>query len=392
MIAGLGIVATSVSAANLDQSKPYIDIITEQQLKDKSYVDKVIEDNRKKSLLHRDEIREYALQYFNWEEIIKNKYLKTIYEIFDLNKKEEKNTYSQNTFLEYDIKKDISLFNNDFSTNCSIDINKSSKKTIITCFYKFENKAKHKFDKYETWIKNFLNNVETPMIIYTEENTKDLIEKSRQKYLDNTKIETIPFNELETNKQYGDVLEKYHLPIDKEKRIHNRELYIVWHAKMELMLKSTLSNPFKSEWFIWTDIGCFRNRNKKIDIDLSLIKKWPNETKLEQFPKDKINMVLVVPPNKKFFDLYPNGISKHTIEFQRCISATIFILHIDFVEKIYKEFFNTLDKCIEMNPPRFAGKDQDIWAYLYFHKPELFNMINPDKVFDEYFYFQKMLL
>ena len=120
---------------------------------------------------------------------------------------------------------------------------------------------------------------------------------------------------------------------------------------MELMLKSTLSNPFKSEWFIWTDIGCFRNRNKKVDIDLSLIKNWPNETKLDQLLKDKINMVLVVPPNKKdFFELHPNGISKHSIEFQRCISATIFILHISFVEQAYKEFFNTLDKCLEMKP------------------------------------------
>ena len=104
-----------------------------------------------------------------------------------------------------------------FSANCSITDDRISKKTIVTCFYKFENKAKHKFDKYETWIKNFLGNVETPMIIYTEEKTRDLIEKSRQKYLGNTKIETIPFNELETNKQYGDDLEKYHLPSIRKK-------------------------------------------------------------------------------------------------------------------------------------------------------------------------------
>ena len=45
---------------------------------DISYVQNALEENRKVSLLRREEIREYALTEFSWKNIIQNDYLKNI--------------------------------------------------------------------------------------------------------------------------------------------------------------------------------------------------------------------------------------------------------------------------------------------------------------------------
>ena len=75
--AGLGVVVSEWGKANLDTSKPFIDVIPEEKCTDIVYVKQVIEENRKRSWECRSEIREYAKQ-FSWENIIKNFYLKNI--------------------------------------------------------------------------------------------------------------------------------------------------------------------------------------------------------------------------------------------------------------------------------------------------------------------------
>jgi glycosyltransferase involved in cell wall biosynthesis len=75
--AGLGVVVSEWGKSNLDLTKPFIDVISEEKCNDIEYVSKVIDENRKKSWSYREEIRQYAKQ-FSWENIIKNYYLKNI--------------------------------------------------------------------------------------------------------------------------------------------------------------------------------------------------------------------------------------------------------------------------------------------------------------------------
>lgn len=77
LIAGLGLVLSEVSCANLDLTKAYITIIPNEKLDDIEYIDEEIKKNREYSINHRDEIREYALANFSWESIIK-KYIDNI--------------------------------------------------------------------------------------------------------------------------------------------------------------------------------------------------------------------------------------------------------------------------------------------------------------------------
>lgn len=79
MSAGLGLVISEWATANLDLSKPFIDVIPESKVGDIDYVSYVIENNRKKSITMRKEIREYVIENFSWNKIVKEHYLKNIF-------------------------------------------------------------------------------------------------------------------------------------------------------------------------------------------------------------------------------------------------------------------------------------------------------------------------
>ena len=70
LIAGLGVVISECSAANLDISKEFITIIPNDKLLDLDYIKKKIISNRIQSIQRRDEIRKYALDKFSWKSII----------------------------------------------------------------------------------------------------------------------------------------------------------------------------------------------------------------------------------------------------------------------------------------------------------------------------------
>jgi glycosyltransferase involved in cell wall biosynthesis len=79
MCAGLGLVISEWASANLDLDLPFIDVIPEFAVNDIKYVESVIEKNRLKSITMRQEIRDYAIQNFSWEKIVKNYYLPAVY-------------------------------------------------------------------------------------------------------------------------------------------------------------------------------------------------------------------------------------------------------------------------------------------------------------------------
>ncbi len=83
LLAGLGVVISECSSANLDLNKKFITVIPNHKLDDINYVSKEIEKNRIISNNSRNEIREYALKNFSWSKII-DEYLLKINEYFNI--------------------------------------------------------------------------------------------------------------------------------------------------------------------------------------------------------------------------------------------------------------------------------------------------------------------
>lgn len=71
MMAGLGLVLSEYSTANLDLSLPFIDVIPESRIHDTEYVKNVIVENRYKSIHNRPQIRKYAEDNFDWSVLVK---------------------------------------------------------------------------------------------------------------------------------------------------------------------------------------------------------------------------------------------------------------------------------------------------------------------------------
>ena len=70
MAAGLGLVLSEQSTANLDLSQPFITVIPDDKIEDKEYLFEALLENRRVSLSMRKEIREYCRTNFDWDHII----------------------------------------------------------------------------------------------------------------------------------------------------------------------------------------------------------------------------------------------------------------------------------------------------------------------------------
>jgi len=77
LVAGLGVVISEYSTANLDLSKEFITVIPENKIGDLDFVEEQIKKNREYSIIHRNEIRKYGLT-FSWNHIVK-KYEEMLY-------------------------------------------------------------------------------------------------------------------------------------------------------------------------------------------------------------------------------------------------------------------------------------------------------------------------
>jgi hypothetical protein len=71
-MAGLGLVISEYSTANLDISLPYIDVIPESKISDINYIKEIIEKNRQVSVKMRNEIKDYANKNLDWSVIAKD--------------------------------------------------------------------------------------------------------------------------------------------------------------------------------------------------------------------------------------------------------------------------------------------------------------------------------
>ena len=64
--------------SNLDTSKEFITVIPEKKINDIEYVEQKIVENRKYSIEHRDEIREYGSLTFDWVNVLSKHYIPAV--------------------------------------------------------------------------------------------------------------------------------------------------------------------------------------------------------------------------------------------------------------------------------------------------------------------------
>lgn len=129
--------------------------------------------------------------------------------------------------------------------------------TVVTAFYPL--KSKHSIEKYLEWINNFCK-IPCNLVLFTNAELAPIFQKLRQDLP--TRIMVRPFESYEmTNPEWMALWTKHH-GLDREAAIHSPSLYAVWAMKQEVVSLTIDMNPFKTNWFVWCDIGIHRDASK----------------------------------------------------------------------------------------------------------------------------------
>jgi hypothetical protein len=241
--------------------------------------------------------------------------------------------------------------------------------TVVTCYYKF--KSKHSFEDYDGWITNYLSTVQSNLIIFTSPDLKDYLLDKRPDHLkQNTRIICQELHELELAKKYENYWD-YQYSIDNQKWCgRNKECYILWNSKL-LFLKTAIElNIFKSDKFVWADIGSIRTTT---DLNQLIYDNFPIYDKISN---TQIDIIL--------FNPIENDKQKVFID-ELHLSGSMFGGHKDTILKFYHAFYCRFDEHITNNI--FIGCDQQTISSVFNDNRELFNCIYPKQIgFNIWFY------
>jgi hypothetical protein len=258
--------------------------------------------------------------------------------------------------------------------------------TIISVYFPFS--SKHSKDAYDQWIKNFVNSVSSPLAIFTDESSKGYILKLRPDlkfhaifYLYENVWDIIKELENERNKNYKHkyMVEQYDK--DPEKRIHNPNLYAVWNIKAFITNKIAEENPFSSSFFIYTDIGAFRDQ---------IIPDWPDQSFTELLSLRLRDKILFGQIQEFTYD--PNDTMNLFIT-RDIIEGGLFAGNKVAIKNFKSGFYKLHDELLDQGI--FVGKDQKLMNLYAFknNKNEVVRIrtwnVNCYKSYDKWFFYQR---
>jgi len=238
--------------------------------------------------------------------------------------------------------------------------------TIVTAYFQL-GKSKHNHPAYLEWMKNMLI-IQCPMIIFCDTESARIISEFRvpSSEIYPTNIITMDITECYSYK-YWQTFERQYNEKDHEK-YHSPELYVVWNEKTNFLKRAVEINTFSTEYFLWTDIGCFREENTKFIH-------WPNPSKMKML-QDKILLLTVCPftqeeYNCNTFDSIP--------DFQYTegrIAAHIFGGTANAILRWHEQYYQLMDYFISID--RFVGKEQNIMSSMAILHKDMIELIETD--------------
>jgi Bacterial protein of unknown function (HtrL_YibB) len=238
--------------------------------------------------------------------------------------------------------------------------------TIVTAYYETPTK-KHSLNDYNEWMKNMLGTIETPMVIFCDSTFSERLLSLRKGHP--TEIYILPLERIKMAQgKYREYFEK-DFRRDPENSYHVPELYHLWNNKTSFVEIAVQLDPFHTDFYLWCDIGCFRNERA-----VRFYKNWPDKKFLEVALHDKIYLLNVFPFQNGELNIIGNGLTK---QFQRVdrIGGGIIFGHKNIWDRWADTFYSVLDKYMEND--YFCGKDQNIMITVCALFPDLVQLVQP---------------
>jgi len=251
--------------------------------------------------------------------------------------------------------------------------------TIVTAYFKLS-KSKASHEIYVGWMQNMLA-IDNEMIIFCDPKLVDEIGQFRANKETKTRIVPCQFSEFYTYRYANYFLE--HSKMDSEVAIgHNMFLYMIWSEKSHFLKRAIELDPFGSEYFLWTDIGCFRRPNTDFIH-------WPNRERISSMPKDKVLLLSVVPFTHE--ELAVHSLDElPSFKTANRIGGTIFGGGKEVLLQWHDKYYEMLEYFISID--RFIGKDQSIMNSVYLLNRQMCELVNwVPGCADTWFYLQDYL-
>ena len=243
--------------------------------------------------------------------------------------------------------------------------------TLVSSYYRIP--SKHSHTKYEEWIDNFMMvTAATPCIIYGDYDSFSVL-LTKYPASPTRHYELRPFSTFATSRWNWEK----EVAADPETAIgHNARLYQVWAEKIFMVADAIRTNPFKTEKFVWCDIGCFRNRA------------WlPRFTGFPHAPvinADQVSFLQLAPFSAADFTAVSTGPLTDRFKDRVTVGGTMFgggaSALLQF-RNVYAALLDEADAC-----GVFKGKDQNLYAWLTLKYPALFHRIQTRNIgYDPWF-------
>lgn len=217
--------------------------------------------------------------------------------------------------------------------------------TIISCYYILKNKYPN--EEYLKWIRNFSLITKCNIIVYTNKESRPIIEP----LLEHNKQITIVEKEFEEFYMFS-YKDKWVSNHERNNELNHRSRYNIdwklnplWNEKIAFVQDAMQRFPSKKdEWYIWCDIGYFRNERNGLSAEQ--IKQWPNIDKIHSLDKTKIyyNQVYgfnIEPFIKRILDKNVYGLPNVPIQAnQMSIGGGFFIIHASKFQWWFDTFYS----------------------------------------------------
>ena len=229
--------------------------------------------------------------------------------------------------------------------------------TVVSCYYIVPSKHSHGF--YRSWIDNFMK-IGFKCVVYCDQKSFDVLSNIYEE-TDSLKYRIVEINDFVCSKLNWNDESK----IDPERYIHSEQLYKVWNEKIFFVKRAIEENIFNTEYFIWTDIGSFRESDRVNELRGA----FPCVDKL---PKDKLTFRQIC----KFQESHLIDLDKVDNRFTTpysIIGAGIWGGSKEMLLTFSGLYYDTLEE-FDKNKV-FKGKEQNILAFLVIRHPHMFNLI-----------------
>jgi hypothetical protein len=230
-----------------------------------------------------------------------------------------------------------------------------SPNTVVTGYFRVP--SKYHSDKYDGWMKNMLS-LQDAMVIFTEPDLVDQIKNLRSHAVNRTIIIPINLDDLPIGKLFGERFWQDQLERDPEKRIHRSyQLFWIWLSKSWSVAEAIRMNVYDSDIFVWSDIGCFRER------------KYNSKTLVvhrETVPRHEILQMAhhtPTPPDEELF----NDKYKRKANFYH--SGSQFVGYKDTMLTFHEYFLETIDRFLEKD--MIIVEDQAVLQSVCLSHPEI---------------------